>query len=280
MNTPDTSAQDNGRRPVVVAVASGKGGVGKTHVSVNVAVSLARGGKRVMLFDADLGLANAGVVLGLPAQATVEDALSGKVSLADIVQAGPGGIGLISGGSGDASLAVLDDDVQQRLCGAFRVFEGELDYLVIDTAAGIAPIVTGFVERADLAVIVINDEPASFIDGYGLLKALAARGRCRRALILTNMTTSEAAGRHLFQRFKAVAEKFLDIALDHLGSIPADPHVRRAALRKKCVVEAYPLTSAGQAFNRIAWEIDKRTRTEAFAFTANSFFEGENARAA
>src|SRR3546814_8867830 len=118
MNTPDTSAQDNGRRPVVVAVASGKGGVGKTHVSVNVAVSLARGGKRVMLFDADLGLANAGVVLGLPAQATVEDALSGKAPLADIVQAGPGGIGLISGGSGDASLAVLDDDVQQRLCGA------------------------------------------------------------------------------------------------------------------------------------------------------------------
>src|SRR3546814_14868664 len=93
--------------------------------------------------------------------------------------------------------SVLDDDVLQRLCGAFRVFEDALAYLVIDTAAGIAPIVTGFVERADLAVIVINDEPASFIDGYGLLKALAARGRCRRALILTNMTTSEASGRHL-----------------------------------------------------------------------------------
>src|SRR3546814_3826135 len=124
MNTPDTSAQDNGRRPVVVAVASGKGGVGKTHVSVNVAVSLARGGKRVMLFDADLGLANAGVVLGLPAQATVADALSGKATLADIVQAGPGGLGLLSGGSGDARLAVLDDDVQQRLVGALPVFEG------------------------------------------------------------------------------------------------------------------------------------------------------------
>jgi flagellar biosynthesis protein FlhG len=280
MSRPDTSAQDNQKRPVVVAVASGKGGVGKTHVSVNVAVSLAKGGKRVMLFDADLGLANAGVVLGLPAQATVEDALSGKAELADIVQPGPGGIGLVSGGSGDASLAVLSEDVQQKLCGAFRIFEDELDYLVIDTAAGIAPIVTGFVEKADLAVVVINDEPASFIDGYGLLKALAARGKCSRALVLTNMVSSEAAGRHLFQRFKAVAQRFLDIGLEHLGSIPADAHVRRAALRKKCVVEAYPLTSAGQAFNRIAWEIDKRTRTGTFALTANSFFEGENARAA
>src|SRR3546814_1776649 len=100
-------------------------------------------------------------------------------------------------------MAVPDEDVQLKLCSEFKVFENELDYLVIDTAAGIAPIVTGFVERADLAVIVINDEPASFIDGYGLLKALAARGRCRRALILPNMTTSEASGPPLFQERKS-----------------------------------------------------------------------------
>src|SRR3546814_13031488 len=99
-------------------------------------------------------------------------------------------------------MAVPDEDVQLKLCSEFKVFENELDYLVIDTAAGIAPIVTGFVERADLAVIVINDEPASFIDGYGLLKALAARGRCRRAMILTNTKTIQASGRNPFQRFK------------------------------------------------------------------------------
>lgn len=273
-------AQDNQKRPVVIAVASGKGGVGKTHVSVNLSVALARGGKRVMLFDADLGLANAGVVLGLPGQATIEDALSGKAALTDIVQPGPGGIGLISGGSGVASMAVLDEDVQRKLCSEFKVFENELDYLVIDTAAGIAPIVTGFVEKSDLAVIVINDEPASFIDAYGLLKTLAARGRCHRALVLTNMVANEIAGRNLFQRFKAVAERFLDIELDHLGSVPLDPHVRRAALRKRCVVEAYPLTPAGQAFNRLAWALDKQTRAGAIACTNPFFFEGENARAA
>ncbi len=281
MNTADLSAQDNHKRPVVVAVASGKGGVGKTHVSVNLSVALARGlAKRVMLFDADLGLANAGVILGLPGQATVEDALAGKASLADIVQPGPGGIGLISGGSGDASLAVLDEQVQQKLCREFHVFGDDLDYLVIDTAAGIAPIVTGFVEKSDFAVIVINDEPASFIDAYGLLKALAARGQCGRALVLTNMVANDFAGQNLFQRFQSVVERFLDIQLEHLGSVPADPHVRRAALRKRCVVEAYPLTAAGQAFNRVAQALDKRTRAGTIAYANSFFFEGENARAA
>lgn len=281
MNTADVTTQDNSNRPVVIAVASGKGGVGKTHVSVNLSVALARGGKRVMLFDADLGLANAGVVLGLPGQATIEDALKGDMSLADIVQAGPAGIGLISGGSGDASLSVLDEDVQQKLCREFRVFENELDYLVIDTAAGIAPIVTGFVEKADFAVVVLNDEPASFIDAYGLLKALAGRGRCKKALVLTNMVANSIAGERLFARFKGVVGRFLDIELEHLGSVPHDPHVRRAALRKRPVVEAYPLTPAGQAFNRLAWALDKRTRSGTLDFTNSFFFrEGENARAA
>mgnify|MGYP003574943614 CR=1 FL=1 len=273
--------QDNSKRPVVVAVASGKGGVGKTHVSVNVSVALARGlGKRVMLFDADLGLANAGVILGLPAQATVDDALSGKATLEEIVQPGPGGIGLVSGGSGDAVLAVLDEQVQHKLCSAFSVFENDLDYLVIDTAAGIAPIVTGFVEKSDFAVVVLNDEPASFVDAYGLLKALNQRGRCKRALVLTNMVVSEAGGAQLFRRFRDVVQRFLDIELEHLGSIPADPHVRRAALRKRCVIDAYPLSIAGQAFNRLAWALDKRARDGAMDFANSSFFEGENARAA
>lgn len=280
MNTADLSAQDNQRRPVVVAIASGKGGVGKTHVTVNLSVALAKGGKRVLVFDADLGLANAGVVLGLPGQATIEDTIKGKMPMTDIVQPGPAGIGLISGGSGDVSLAVLDEEVQNRICREFKVFKSDIDYLMIDTAAGIAPIVTGFVEKSDLAIIVINDEPASFIDAYGLLKALSLRGQCRRALVLTNMVTNEIAGKNLFQRFKAVVERFLDISLEHLGSVPVDPHVRRAALRKRCVVEAYPLTPAGQAFNRLAWALDKQTRTEVTA-TANSyFFEGENVRAA
>lgn len=281
MTTPDVSAQDNKKRPVVIAVASGKGGVGKTHVTVNLSVALARGGKRVMLFDADLGLANAGVVLGLPAQATIEDALKGDARLADIVQPGPAGVGLISGGSGDASLAVLDEAVQQKLCRSFSVFEDEIDYLMIDTAAGIAPIVTGFVEKSDLAVVLVNDEPASFIDAYGLLKALALRGATKRALVLTNMVANDVAGQRLFQRFKGVVSRFLDIELDHLGSIPLDPHVRRAALRKRCVVEAYPLTPAGQAFNRLAWAIDKRSKAEFLKFTNSHFFsEGGNARAA
>lgn len=278
--TPQPSGQDTQNRPVVVAVASGKGGVGKTHVAVNLSVALAKSGKRVMLFDADLGLANAGIILGRPAGATVRDALKDGVPLTEIVQPGPAGIGLVSGGSGDTSLAVLEDAVLDRLCGEFRVFGDALDYLVVDTAAGIAPNVTGLVEKSDFAIVVLNDEPASFIDAYGLLKALVQRGRCREVLIVTNMVANAAAGKRLFARFKQVVGTFLDIAIEHLGSIPHDAHVHSAAMRKRCLVEAYPLSLAGQAFNSLALTIAKRTRTDILATPNAAFFgEGRDARA-
>lgn len=280
MTSPVPTGQDIRNRPVVVAVASGKGGVGKTHVSVNLSVALAKSGKRVMLFDADLGLANAGVMLGRPAGRTVRDALKDSVPLTEIVQPGPAGIGLVSGGSGDASLAVIEDDVLDGLCREFRVFEDDLDYLVIDTAAGIAPNVTSLVEKSDFAVVVLTDEPASFIDAYGLLKALAQRGRCRDVLVVTNMVPNALAGRRLFARFKQVASNFLDINLEHLGSIPHDNHVHSAAMRKRCLVEAYPLSAAGQAFNTLALDIAKRTRTEILAVPNTAFFgEERDARA-
>ncbi len=280
MTLPAPTGQDLLNRPVVVAVASGKGGVGKTHVSVNLSVALAKSGKRVMLFDADLGLANAGVMLGRPVGRTVRDALKEGVPLPEIVQPGPAGIGLISGGSGDASLAVIDDKVLDGFCREFRVFENDLDYLVIDTAAGIAPNVTSLVEKSDFAVIVLTEEPASFIDAYGLLKVLAQRGRCREVLVVTNMVSNALAGRRLFERFKQVASNFLDIAIEHLGSIPHDHHVHSAAMRKRCLVEAFPLSTAGQAFNALALDITKRTRTDALATPNTAFFGDEsNARA-
>jgi flagellar biosynthesis protein FlhG len=281
MTTAATPDQDNAKRPTVIAVASGKGGVGKTHVSVNLAVALARSGKRVMLFDADMGLANAGVMLGVPSRHTLEDVMSGRMTLAEIVQPGPGGVGLVSGGSGDATLVTIDEGAQADLCSQFAIFRDDLDYLVIDTAAGIAPMVTSFIEKADMAVVVLCDEPASFIDAYGLLKALNLRGQCREAKVVTNMVANELAGRQLFDRFRDVAGKFLPTALDHIGSVPMDPHIRRAARAKRCVVDSYPTSLAAQAFARLGQLVERRTLSGASAFDNPHFFkETGNARAA
>jgi flagellar biosynthesis protein FlhG len=235
-----------------IAVASGKGGVGKTNVSVNLAVALAKAGERTLLLDCDMGLANAGILLGLDSPWTIGDVLAGRCELDDLIMAGPAGLAFAPGHSGTGSGSTLSATERGRLLDALAPHRKRFDTIVIDTGSGIEASSLALVAAADTPLIVIAPEPTSFVDAYALVKALGVSHGLDRFEIVTNMVQGEAAGHALFDRFRAVATRFLDLELVYAGAIPADPYVREAVLRKRCVVQAFPGAPATRSFARLA----------------------------
>jgi flagellar biosynthesis protein FlhG len=235
-----------------IAVASGKGGVGKTNVSVNLSVALARAGQRTLLLDCDMGLANAGILLGLDSRWTIGDLLAGRCEMDDLIMTGPAGLAFAPGHSGTGSGSTLSHGERGRLLDALAPFRSRFDTIVIDTGSGIEASALALVAAADMPVIVVAPEPTSFIDAYALVKALNVSHGLDRFEIVSNMVQSEAAGHALFDRFRAATTRFLDMELVYAGAIPADPYVREAVLRKRCVVEAFPGAPATRAFARLA----------------------------
>ncbi len=249
------------RQPVqVVAVTSGKGGVGKTNVSVNLAVALADAGKRVMLLDADLGLANVDVLLGLQPEYNLSHVLKGEQALEDIIVPGPGGIGIVPASSGIKSMAELSPAEHAGLVRAFSDLGSDLDVLLIDTAAGISDSVISFTCASQEVVVVVCDEPASITDAYALIKLLSREYGVDRFRILANMTHSPQEGRALFAKITRVTDRYLNVFLDYLGEVPHDGYVRKAVQRQKAVVEVYPGSKAAQAFKRLAQATEKWPR--------------------
>lgn len=242
----------------VIAVASGKGGVGKSNLSVNLSVALAKLGRRAMLVDCDMGLANANILLGVNNNWTLGDVLGRHCSLEDILQTGPAGIILAPGHSGTGIGSQLGDRERQVLGSVFQPYAGRLDYVVVDCGSGISLETLGIVSASDSIVIVLNGEPTAFMDAYAMVKALSVKHACDRVAVVTNMVADDEAGRQLFDRFSSVIAKFLDVRLDHLGSIPEDKHLRDAVLRKRCCVEAYPSSRASRAFTQVAKRVVER----------------------
>ncbi|WP_114954178.1 MinD/ParA family protein [Sphingosinicella terrae] len=246
-------------RPVrnarVIAVASGKGGVGKSNVSVNLAVALAGVGRQAMLVDCDMGLANANILLGINGNWTLGDVLGRHCALEDILQRGPGGILLAPGHSGTGIGSTLGERDRQWLAGAFRPYADSLDYVVVDTGSGISLETLGIVAASDRILLVLSGEPTAFMDAYALVKALTVKHGCAEVSVVANMVTDDESGRALYERFAAVIGKFLAVELDYLGAIPEDRHLRDAVLRKRCCVEAYPSARASRAFRRLAERI-------------------------
>jgi len=244
-------------RPVqVVAVASGKGGVGKTSVSVNLGAALAQRGRSVMLLDADLGLANIDVLLGLNPAVNLSHVLDGTHTLDEIVVDGPEGLAIVPASSGIARMADLSVREQVGIIQAFSEFGRELDYLIVDVAAGISSDVSMFCSAAQQVVVVVCDEPASLTDAYALIKVLSRQHLVPRFKILSNMVDHAAHGHELYQKLRLVCDRFLDVKLDHLGSIPQDGYVRAAIQRQRPVVSAFPGAPAARAFKKLAQVAD------------------------
>lgn len=244
-------------RPIqVVAVTGGKGGVGKTNVSVNLGVALSRLGRRVTLMDADLGLANVDVLLGLKPRHTLKDVIDGSVSLQDVLIEGPIGMRIVPAASGMQEMVRLGPQQHAGLISAFSEIAHSMDVLLIDTAAGIADEVISFLCAAQEILVVVCDEPTSITDAYALIKVLNQQYGIDRVRVVANMVRTEDEGAKVFEKLRSVSERFLDISLYHAGSIPFDDHLRRAVRKQKAVVELYPMSKVSRALLRLAEVVD------------------------
>jgi len=236
----------------VMTVTSGKGGVGKTNIVANLAVELARVGKRVLVLDADLGLGNIDVLLGLVPRHTLEDVLCTSRHLSDIILQGPAGIQVLPAGSGLPHLTSLTDSQQLILQTELEHVANAVDVLLIDTGAGVSPNVTYFASAAQEIIVVISPEPTSLTDAYALMKVLCRQHRERRFKVLVNMVKSQREATQTFRKLDVAAERFLNIRLEYMGFIPLDDYLPMAVIEQKAVTERFPSSPASRAFVQLA----------------------------
>ncbi|HVI58829.1 MAG TPA: MinD/ParA family protein [Luteimonas sp.] len=241
-----------GTVPRVIAVASGKGGVGKTSVCVNLAAALVNAGQRTLLLDTDLGLANVDVMLGLSPRFTLADVFAGRCELRDTLLEGPNGLMVVPAASGKRHMTELGPQQHVGLVHAFSELDLPIDTMVVDNAAGIADGVLTFCQAAQDVVVVVCDEPASVTDAYALIKVLSRERGVSRVQVLANQVHNTAEGRQLFDKLQRVSARFLDVTLGYLGAIPRDEWLRRAVQRQETVVDAYPSAPSAIAFRDIA----------------------------
>ncbi len=268
-------------RPVqVIAVASGKGGVGKTNISVNLSVALSAAGKEVMLLDADLGLANVDVLLGLQPRVNLSHVLGGSRTLEEIIVQGPAGLNIVPASSGIAHMANLSATEHAGVIRAFSELGYDLDVLVVDVAAGVSESVTSFARAAQEIVVVVCDEPTSITDAYALIKVLSRNYEVPRLHVLANMAHGPQEGRILYSKLAKVCERFLDVALHFMGTVPYDPLLRKAVQRQTAVVEAFPASPSARAFKKLAltvtrWPLPESARGNLEFFVERLIRSGE-----
>ena len=244
------------QKPVqVIAVASGKGGVGKTNVSVNLSLALAAAGKQVMLLDADLGLANVDLLLGLSNKWNLSHVINGERSLEEIIIDGPDGLKIIPAASGTQMMAELSAKQHAGIIRAFSELHTPVDMLVVDAAAGISDSVISFTRASHEVIVVVCNEPTSLTDAYALIKVLSDQHGVKRFNILANMTRSPTEGTSLFTKLTRVTDHYLDVTLDFIGAIPYDEYLVKAVKRQQPVLKAYPQAVSSQAFRKVAGKI-------------------------
>lgn len=243
-------------KPVqVIAVTAGKGGVGKSNVSVNLAVALAGLNKNVMLLDADLGLANIDIMLGLHSKYNLSHVMQGSCDLSDIILEGPNGIRVIPAASGTEFMTHLSAAEHAGIIDAFNELTDDLDYLIIDTAAGISDTVLSFTRSSQELIVVVCDEPTSLTDAYALIKVMSKRYEWTHFHVLANMVRSLRDGQELFKKLSRVSEQFLEVQLNYLGAIPFDEHIHQAVKKQKPVLIAYPDSNASLSLRDIAQSV-------------------------
>jgi flagellar biosynthesis protein FlhG len=236
----------------VLAIASGKGGVGKTNVTANLAAALATKGRRVLAIDADVGLANLDLLFGVKPVLTLEDFFSGAALLDEIVLRTPQGIWLLPGANGVQSLTALSGAQKLVLNGALESLARQVEIVLVDTCSGISDAATYFAAAAQEIVVLVTPEPASLTDAYSLIKLLASTYGEKRFQIVTNRTDNEGQSLRLFDTLSRAALRFLNVSLDYLGAIPDDSRLLAAASRSRLVVEDDPDAPSARAFDVLA----------------------------
>ena len=231
----------------VFAVTSGKGGVGKTNIAANLAVLAAKGGKRVLVIDADLGLANIEIVFGLKPRYHLGHILSGERTLEEVLVAGPQGIKLLPAGSGVQSLTQLTDQQKMAFVNALDPLEDLFDVVIIDTGAGIGENVLFFVGAAQEAILVTSPEPTSLVDAYATVKVLSQQAGVRNFSVIVNPVVDVLPARGIFQKLTTVTNRFLTARMRHLGYVPRDENFHRAIMAQRPIVDLFPSSPASRA---------------------------------
>ncbi len=241
-----------GKTPRVVSVTSGKGGVGKTAVASNMATVLARLGYKVLIIDADLGLANIDVVFNLTPQFNLNHFFSGEKQLPEIVVEGPAGIRILPAGSGVQAFTHLTADHQRRFLEAMDAFHGDFDYVLIDTEAGISENVTYFNVAAQDILVVTTPDPTAITDAYALMKLLSTKYHEKFFNLVVNSVKDEGEALEVYKKLTLVANRYLNISIDYFGCIPFDKRLRESVQRQKVMVDLYPGTRTSNAFEQLA----------------------------
>ena len=254
-----------------IAVTSGKGGVGKTNTAVNLATTLCRLGKRVILFDADFGLANAHILLGTNPKTTTADFLAGKASMAETMTPAPLGLNFISGGSGLIELLNLDNQARYRMLAGLSGLQTEIDYLIVDCPAGASDSTLFFVNAADIALVVLVAEPTSFLDAYALLKAAYLEKNITEFSIMVNMAENSKTAEANFKKFRDIAMRFLDVKLHYAGMIPQSTAIRQSIIQRKPISVSQPKSTLAENYESLARHLMKAQKS---THDAVKFFDG------
>lgn len=251
----------------VIAVTSGKGGVGKSNISINIALQYRRRGKKVIILDADFGLANIEVMFGVIPKHNLGDLLFKGKEVKDIITQGPEGVGFISGGSGIAQLVNLDDNQIKRLVGKLSELDGMADVIIIDTGAGISSAVMEFLLASPEIILVTLPELTSIADSYALLKALSRNSEFHannnKIMLVANRVHSRSEGRNLYEKLSAVVSKFLKIDIEYLGMVPYDVNFSKAVMKQKPVSIMFPSSVAAKSFESIVDVMESSNKTTA-----------------
>lgn len=247
----------------VVAITSGKGGVGKTFVSANLAAALAKRGNRVLVIDADLGLANLDVVLNLYPKVTLHDVFLGKAKLEDAVIRAPGGFSVLLAGSGLVEYSRLTAEVRDDFLRLMNKLTPNFDIVLLDTGAGISDVVLFAVSLASEVLVVATPEPTSLTDAYATIKVLAAQQKRQTIRLVVNQAARMGDGRAITTQLQQVLDRFVpsepgrQLRLIHMGDIPADPQVRQAIMRRQLLMQSMPGCPAGLAVSQLALKLQE-----------------------
>lgn len=266
----------------IITVASGKGGVGKTNLVVNLGIALAKRGSRVLIIDADLGLANVDIVLGLTSRYNLYHVIKGEKKIHEIIVDGPEGIKVVAGGAGIQELANLSSSQRVQFIASLSELDSYADIILIDTSAGISQNVLGFIWASDETIIVTTPEPTAIRDAYGIIKAIALGNKDAKIRLVVNMASSSEEAEDVASRIETVARQFLDIGVDKLGFILRDHLVSEAVIKQRPFIVIYPNSKAARCVESVADRLlgfeekspNKFRGVKGFLLKFASFFKG------